>query len=412
MHSRVDNRIVFGPTFYITDLPAALACLHGVRKAGYEDVILDFGKCTAALPAPVLALCARVLKMQLEKVDFTLRLPNDQKPARHFQNTNWAYLLDPAKYSPSDVKGTTIFPATQFFDTDGQQRAVNSIIDGVLGVTKKIPRQAFSAFEWSVNEITDNVLVHSQSTVGGIVQLSTFTRRTERIEYVVVDAGIGIPKTLRQAHPELTSDAEALGQAVKEGVTRDKTLGQGNGLYGSYRVCSEGEGIFHLQSARAKLVFTRGKGLQVTTEKVPFEGTLIDAQVNFSDPRLLSEALKFGGKVHVPTADYVETRYEKIETEEVRFLILKEAPSFRSRLGGTPVRYKLQNLVGMYSNQKIIIDFAGVPLISSSFADEVFGKLFVVMGPIVFSQSFDFVNLTNLVRQLIDKAISQRLSST
>jgi hypothetical protein len=229
---------------------------------------------------------------------------------------------------------------------------------------------------------------------------------------VVVDAGIGIPRTLRQSHPQLTSDAEALGQAIKEGVTRDKTLGQGNGLYGSYRVCSKGEGIFHLQSARAKLVFTRGKGLQVTTEKVPFEGTLIDAQVNFSDPRLLSEALKFGGKVHVPAADYVEMRYENLDTEEVRFLILKEAPSFRSRLGGTPVRYRLQNLAGMYPGQKIIIDFADVPLISSSFADEVFGKLFLEMGPIAFLQRFEFVNFATIVRQLIDRAISQRLSST
>jgi STAS-like domain of unknown function (DUF4325) len=409
MPTRVDNKIVFGTSLYITDLPAVLACLHAVRKVGYQDVILDFGSCVAALPAPVLALCARVLKMQLEKFDFTLRLPNDQKLARHFQNANWAYLLDPAKDSPSKVKGTTIFPATQFFDTDGQQRAVNSIVDGILSVTRNIDRQGFAAFEWSVNEITDNVLVHSQSEVGGIVQMSMFTRRTQRIDYVVVDAGIGIPKSLRQAHPELRSDPEALNQAIKEGVTRDKSLGQGNGLYGSYRVCSQGEGIFHLQSANAKLVFTRGKGLQITTEKVPFEGTLIDAQVNFSDPRLLSEALKFGGKVHVPS-DFVESPYENFETEEVRFVILKEAPSFRSRLGGTPVRYKLQNLARMCPNQKIIIDFAGVPLVSSSFADEVFGKLFLGMGPIAFGQRFQFLNLSVLVRQLIDRAISQRVS--
>jgi hypothetical protein len=171
MHTRVDNRIIFGTSLYITDLPAALACLHAVRKAGYQDVILDFGNCAAALPAPVLALCARVLKMQLEKFDFTLRLPTDQKLARHFQNANWAHLLDPAKYSPSEVKGTTIFPATQFLDTNGQQRAVNSIVDGILSVTRNIDRQAFAAFEWSVNEITDNVLVHSQSVVGGIVQM-------------------------------------------------------------------------------------------------------------------------------------------------------------------------------------------------------------------------------------------------
>ena len=112
----------------------------------------------------------------------------------------------------------------------------------------------------------------------------------------------------------------------------------------------------------------------------------------------------------MPPADYVESRYENLDTEEVRFIILKEAPSFRSRLGGTPARYRLQNLAGMYPAQKITIDFAGVPLISSSFADEVFGKLFLEMGPIAFSQRFEFLNLPVIVRQLIDRAISQRLS--
>lgn len=409
MTTRTDNRIQFGKNFYITDLPGSLACLHAINKLGYQDVILDFSTCVGALPAPVLALCARVLKMQLDKFDFSLVLPFDQKLARLFQNANWAHLLDPEKYAASTFKGMTIFPATQFFDTEGQQRAVNSIVDGILSVTRNIAREGLAAFEWSINEITDNVLVHSQSCVGGIVQMSMFTRRTKRIDYVVVDAGIGIPKSLRQARPELRSDPEALNEAIKEGVTRDKSLGQGNGLYGSYRVCSQGEGIFHLQSAHAKLVSTRGKGLQITTEKVPFEGTLIDAQVNFSDPRLLGEALNFGGKVHVPS-DFIESRYEDIEAEEVRFVLTKEVASFGSRLGGTPIRRKLQNLAGVFPAQRIIIDFADVSLISSSFADEVFGKLFLEMGPIEFLQHFEFQNLPDLVRQLIDRAISQRLA--
>jgi len=64
----------------------------------------------------------------------------------------------------------------------------------------------------------------------------------------------------------------------------------------------------------------------------------------------------------------------------------------------------------MCPGQKIVIDFADVPLVSSSFADEAFGKLFLEMGPIAFGQRFQFQNLSDLVRQLIDRAISQRLS--
>ena len=66
----------------------------------------------------------------------------------------------------------------------------------------------------------------------------------------------------------------------------------------------------------------------------------------------------------------------------------------------------------MCPGQRIVIDFSGIPLISSSFADEVLGKLFVEIGPVNFAQRFEFRNLDSTVKQLIDKAISQRVAST
>jgi hypothetical protein len=50
-----------------------------------------------------------------------------------------------------------------------------------------------------------------------------------------------------------------------------------------------------------------------------------------------------------------------------------------------------------------------VHLISSSFADEVFGKLFVALGPIKFGQLCKFKNVDPTVRTLMDRAISQRM---
>jgi hypothetical protein len=408
---RDGNRIIFVDTLYISELPGALALLHQVVKAGYVDAILDFGSCTAALPAPVLAICSQVMKLRLSQFEFELVLPKRPDLARHFINANWAHLLDPARNAPSRFRGFTIFPATQFGDSAAQKTAVDRIVDGILGATPDLDRKGLAALEWSVNEITDNVLVHSQSPVGGLVQMSMFQRMSRRIEYIVVDAGIGIPRTLRQSHPDLSSDTAALERAIREGVTRDENLGQGNGLYGSYQVCSHSKGVFHLQSGFAKLAYTSSKGLAVSAEKVPFEGTLVAAQINFSDPQLLGEALKFGGRVHVPM-DFVETHYEQNDSDEVQFTLKTEATSFGSRLAGTPVRNKLVNLVRMCPGQRIIIDFTDVPLVSSSFADEVLGKLFMELGPMTFAQRLDFRNLSSIVRQLTDKAIAQRMSKT
>lgn len=132
------------------------------------------------------------------------------------------------------------------------------------------------------------------------MQVSTFQRVKKRVEYIVVDAGVGIPRTLRQSHPALSSDAAALEQAIREGVTRDKSIGQGNGLFGSYQICSHSMGSFQLESGHGKLAFSEREGLRVSSEKVPFDGTLVMAQINFSDPRLLEEALRFGGTAARP----------------------------------------------------------------------------------------------------------------
>ena len=62
-----------------------------------------------------------------------------------------------------------------------------------------------------------------------------------------------------------------------------------------------------------------------------------------------------------------------------------------------------------WSSAKGYVDFRDIPLVSSSFADEVFGKLFVELGPIAFMQAFEIVNAAPTVSQLIDRAIGQRM---
>lgn len=250
--------------------------------------------------------------------------------------------------------------------------------------------------------------MHSESPIGGLIQLSTF-KNEKQVQFVVADAGVGIPKTLKQGHPEIISDTDALDKAIREGVTRDKKIGQGNGLFGSYQICSKSRGYFSVHSGHACLEFTEKKGLCIVNEKIPYDGTLVVATIDFTQPKLLEEALRFGGKKYSPV-DYVETQYEKSDDGMIRFILKTESDSFGSRVSGKPVRNKLTNLLRMGGNQKIIIDLADIPLVSSSFADEAFGKLFLEVGPIAFMQKIEFINVMETVRHLIDKAISQRIS--
>jgi len=60
----------------------------------------------------------------------------------------------------------------------------------------------------------------------------------------------------------------------------------------------------------------------------------------------------------------------------------------------------------------LLLDFDGVDMVSSSFADETIGKLAEKFGPVGFFQRFRLVNMSPTVQGLLDRAIGLRLSDT
>ena len=407
--TRVDNRIIVNGEFGSNHFHRLLSSIHNaIERLGYEDLVLDFSQCNAAFPGPMLAVCSQVIEARERGVSIRLDLPLSPKLTKLFFNANWAHLLDPERHEQSRFKGYSHVPATKFASSTEQTQAVSSIIGVILSSVGGINRADLAAIEWSLNEITDNVLTHSRSKRGGLVQVATFEKNRRRVEFVVCDAGLGIPRTLRETHSEINSDTHALERAIREGVTRDKALGQGNGLFGSFEICRISGGYFDVHSGNAHLSYDPRprKGLSVRNEVVPYEGALVVSCVDCSRPGILAQALKFDGEIHQPI-DTVELKYESM-TGGINFSIRDECESTGNRPAGTPVRNKLKNLSSMISGQKVSIDFEGVPLVSSSFADEVFAKLFIEMGAMRFMSAFEFKNASLTVQALIDKAIEQR----
>jgi len=356
----------------------------------------------------MLSVCAQVTAYREAGIDIELIPPTDARLLNLFRNTNWGYFLDPRKFDPSHFRGYSRIPATRYKTPDEQQNAVNRIVNIILGALPDLQRSNLAAFEWSINEITDNVLLHSESSIGGLVQVSTFQKNTKSIQFVVADAGVGIPKTLKGGQPDITSDTDALDKAIREGVTRDANIGQGNGLFGTYRVCSKSNGYFQVDSGHARLEYNLRKGLSISNQNIPYSGTLVVATIDFTDPSLLDDALRFGGKPYKPV-DYVETEYEREDGNPINFILTEECQAFGSRVSGRPLRQKLHNILNMSESTQVAIDFDGVPVVSSSFADEAFGKLFLQLGPVQFMQRVELNNMADTVEALVNKAIAQRM---
>ena len=262
-------------------------------------------------------------------------------------------------------------------------------------------RDSLKAVEWSLGEIMDNVPNHAQSPVGGFVQATAYTSRNQ-VEFVVADAGIGIPKSMN-----MSDHAAALREVINEGVTRDKSRNAGNGLFGSYQVAALSNGTFEINSGYGFLLRSSSTEQLMNRElRIPYMGTSIRCGIGLDEQDLLDKALRFRGEPHVPPYDYIERRFETDEGDLTISMRDEARRDFGSRQGGVRIRKMVENL--LRERHIISLDFAGVGVISSSFADEVFGRLFVDMGPRAFMMRINMCNVDPTVGSLIDRAILQR----
>ena len=201
-------------------------CLHDCRTFGYQDVILDFSICDSAFPNGMLPLLSSADLLRREHVDLSVILPEKDELRRLFLNTNWAYLLEPESYRESDTVHDRHMAAHRFTDSHEQQQLVNVFMDVVMR-NMTLERDVIAGLEWSINEITDNVLNHAECEDGGVVQVSTF-RDARKVAFGVADSGRGILSSLGEGYPYLRTDAQAIGEAVKIGVTRNPGMDSQN----------------------------------------------------------------------------------------------------------------------------------------------------------------------------------------
>lgn len=397
------NNFTFRGDFDGVSLRKLLAALHNLQRQGYDYVNLSFVELTRALAPDMLPFAAHCRRLLHEGFEVRLELPSDPKLQRLFQNANWAYLIDPRSYPKTQIDPISHLPAFLYTNPTEQYEVVTKTVHLVLKSLNITDRKQIQAVEWSVNEVVDNVLNHAESPIGGAMQV-TVREGQQIIEFVVADAGLGIPKTLRESHLKLTSDVEALDAAIREGVTRNNSTNMGNGLFGTFRLAELSNGKFSLYSGFASLSYS-SNGLHSKAETIPFAGTVVSCSINISNPELLSEALTFKGQQHTPFS-----LVDRADDEsEMVIKLADEVQSFGSRPAAKPVRLMIENYLNTTS-LRIIVDLEDVALVTSSFADEVFGKLFVQLGPMTFMNRISILGGSKIVRQLIDRAISQRVA--
>jgi STAS-like domain of unknown function (DUF4325) len=264
------------------------------------------------------------------------------------------------------------------------------------------------AIEWSLDEITDNVLNHADCPQGGFLQVDA-PKGSGFLQIIVADGGRGIPESMREGHPRLRYDQDAVGEAIKLGVTRSPEVGQGNGLAGALRVATFSGGIFQVRSYRSTVTARRSNAGQYnqkvcgTAPEESLRGTVVIMKIRTDTNFDVADALNVVN--WVDDWGYLEAQYGD---GNVHLRLSDETSGLGSRGSGLQIRNKISTLLKAHPDQAVTLDWSGVPTISSSFADELVGRLFVELGPIIFNSRVRLVGMEPFVAALIDRAIRQR----
>ena len=387
-----------------------ITAINYANELNFKKLTIDFSDVKKVFPNGILPIICCIEELRAKGIEVYIILPKQDDIRKLFRSVNWAYFLSPEQFEKSESTHDRHLVTRRFENAEEQKKVVDDFMDVILR-NLSIPKDIVSGIEWSINEITDNVLNHANSKNGGLIQASTYEKE-QKIVFAVVDSGRGILKSMQEGFPELRTELDAIGEAIKAGVTRNPKYGQGNGLAGSLRVTTFTGGSLEILSGNGRMKVTENENTKKPLNKVHYQGTMVCGEINLVDDFSISNALDFDGKGNYIALDVIDTKYE-MEEEDCLMLIMKdETTGFGSRRSGHQIRTKVKNLLNAKPNYPIIIDWNGIPVISSSFADEFIGKLFLEMGAMTFMSLVKNKFMEPLIRGLLDKAISQRLTQS
>lgn len=261
------------------------------------------------------------------------------------------------------------------------------------------------SLEWSLYELLDNVFQHSQSPTGFFMFQVQAERR--RLSFAIADQGIGILNSFAGSKYKPASALDAITLAVQRGVTRNQETNMGNGLWGATEIAARSMGQITVSSSGSAIFFKRMRGDAITVPVVGIldqhcPGTIIDAQI---DASVSVDVGTMFGKLDAP----VNLRLENMEDDSGALVIdIKQMRiGAGTRATGEAARLHLANLIKA-SERQLLVDLSGVGIISSSFADECFGKLRKQLGADQFNKRIAFRGINDAVNVVMRNAIAQR----
>ena len=378
----------------VSDLIRALG--QAIKKYDYQSLSVDFSEVDACFPNAIVPFAGIFEYYQNKGITFDfINLP---------QKLETSQLI-----SPQIFDGDSRHILSRVWKFSSSEEVCN-IVDAYISELQKSAqfyKGVLDSIEWSLNEVMDNVIQHSKIGFGYV--MGQLHSTSKNIAFTVFDAGQGIYNSLKDSVHKPRTTVDAISLAIQEEITRDKSIGQGNGLFGLSSIVKQGHG---------KLVITSGRGsysynnvdtrtydnLPAISHETP--GTIVDFQLSYAKDMSLDKALVFRGKQY----DFASIHFEEYEDDYGRLVysIKDMAEGTGTRDSAFRVKNEVLNILEE-NKRPITLDFEGTSIISSSFADELLAKLFLELGLFQFNNLIKIKGLDMSMQKVLQRSVLQRI---
>ena len=367
-----------------------------ISRRGYKSLVLDFDKVDACYPNAVVPV-AGIIRYYQEELGVDFEIISE----RHVERTN---MLNPISY-----KSENRYVLIRVW-TFSSSEEVAKIVDAYIAELQKSAqfyKGVLNAIEWSLNEVLDNVIQHSKTGFGYV--MGQLHQNSKNIAFTVFDSGQGIYNSMKDSEHHPRTDIDAITMAIKEEVTRDKRIGQGNGLFGLHSIVKQGKGELVITSGRGSYTFNNGDVR--TYDRLPYisiqtPGTIVDFQLNYAEDMSLDKALVFRGQQY----EMINIHFDDLEDDYGRIVykVSERSEGTGTRDSAIRVKNEIHNILSE-KQQPITLDFTGVAVVSSSFADELIAKLFLSLGLFQFNNLIRLRGLDFSQQSILQRSVLQRI---
>ena len=312
-------------------------------------------------------------------------------------------------YNPINVEEhpSDIAPFDKVFSFSSPEGVYNIVNMYSLALRQgdELEAGVIQSLEWCMNEAIDNVLQHSMAKKGFV--MAQQHKQIKSFSFCVFDSGIGIFNSLCNTKHAPKTVLSAIQLAMKERITRDEKIGQGNGLWGLSQIIKETSGKLQISSGGARYTYSNGK--EETIKSGDFNlgqeqgTTMIDFQLDYSSPIDIAGALNG----YAPVDIWAEQREN--DKGDIVLDVANESNGTGTRQSAEKIRNIVLNLL-KEGYTAINLDFENVGMLSSSFADEFVGKLIANMGFSRFMQHITISNLNGFNSAIINRSVGQRMA--